>query len=313
MRAADTQPPVISAEQADFFHDKGYLVLPGVLADGELRALRSDMDELTDLGRATVRDDPDFMYAPGEKTGRPILRRIEYVIDKSEACRVLLGHPFILRSVERLVGKDLLPTWDSMVLKLPGEGIAVPWHRDAGTEFQGDTPVFNVDFYLDAADESTCVWVYPGSHRWPMEEVERVTKREGFSTEGAIPVPMQPGDVLLHNILVLHGSPTNTSGNLRRVLYYEFRTAHVEDTVGPHGPAYIPLKQRVLLSCLEKRAACPYAVGETPFVYDPPAPYAPEWAAGTELPTYRYPHHEFRIDRCTSAGVSGGVQAAPSG
>lgn len=283
----------IGKEDAQFFLDNGYLILRGVVTGEELRQLQASMNALTIYGSETVRNDPDFMYGAGHKTGRPVLRRIEYVIDKSDSCKALLGHPFILRSVEKIIGKDLIPTWDSMVLKMPGEGIIVPWHRDAGTEFVGDVPIFNVDFYLDEADLDTCVWVYPGSHLWEQARVQTITQAPGFSTEGAVPVPMQPGDVLFHNILVLHGSPANASDKLRRVIYYEFRAAHIEAEIGPHVPAYIPLKQEVLLRCLALRAQMPWAADEQPYVYDPPEPFAVNESGGGPLVTFRYPHEVY--------------------
>ena len=293
-----TDRKVISDEDAHFFHDNGYLIVRNALHPEELDRLRTAMDDLTIYGSNEVRDHPDYMYGQGHKTGGQVLRRIEYVIDKRDECKVLLGNPFILRSVEKLMGRDLIPTWDSMVLKLPGEGIIVPWHRDAGTDFVGDTPIFNVDFYLDEADLDTCVWVVPGSHKWSAErsqqEIEKLS-RNGFSTEGAVPATMQPGDVLFHNILVLHGSPANTSSKLRRVVYYEFRTAHVEASKGPHIPAYIPLKQKVLLACIDWRKQANYIpVSEEPFVYNPPAPYdTVNLAPREQLPSYRYPHNEY--------------------
>ncbi|WJH33417.1 phytanoyl-CoA dioxygenase family protein [Paenibacillus sp. CC-CFT747] len=96
------------------------------------------------------------------------MKRIEYVIDKSDPMKVLLGHPFILQSVEKLQGRNFIPTWDSMVLKMPDEGIIVPWHRDAEVPEGADPakPIFNVDFYLDDADLRSCLWVIPGSNRW---------------------------------------------------------------------------------------------------------------------------------------------------
>jgi ectoine hydroxylase-related dioxygenase (phytanoyl-CoA dioxygenase family) len=196
------------------------------------------------------------------------------------------------------MGPDLIPTWDAMVLKMPGEGIIVPWHRDAGTEFVGDRPIFNVDFYLDEASQDNCVWIIPGSHKWDaqraQQEIEHMN-RNGFSTENAVPATMQPGDVLFHDILVLHGSPASTSQHVRKVVYYEFRTAHVEESKGPHVPAYIPLKQKVLLACLDKRAKVDYIPrDEEPFDYCPPAPYNKvTFTPQEKLPTYRYLHSEY--------------------
>ena len=287
----------ISDEEAGFFLDNGYLIIRDAIRGEELARLQAAMDDLTAFGSAEVRDDPDFSYGDGHRSGGKVLRRIEYVIDKRDECKVLLGNPFILRSVEKLMGPDLIPTWDSMVLKLPGEGIIVPWHRDAGTDHVGDRPIFNVDFYLDEADEDTCVWLIPGSHLWDKErsdtEIARRRAQPDFDITGAVPALMQPGDVLFHNILVLHGSPANSSDKLRRVVYYEFRTAHVEQSIGPHIPEYIPLKQAVLQSCIERRSHSTYVpVEEIPFVYEPPAPFEAPSAFG-EIPTYRYAHKDF--------------------
>lgn len=285
----------ITDAQHRFFCDNGYLVLRNVVKGEELRRLDASMRGLLGLGLREERQDPDYLYRPGHRTGEKRLFRIEYVIDKSDEAKALLGHPFILRSVEKVVGKDLIPTWDSMVLKLPDEGIEIPWHRDAGVENVGDVPIFNVDFYLDEADEDTCLWAYPGSHLWSEAQAQEVIDRPAFTNEGATPIIMHPGDVLFHNILLLHGSPPNNAPKLRRVLYYEFRTAGVELRKGPHTPEYIPLKQRLLLKCIEHRQAADWVpADEEPFVYDPPAPHRVDPPpAGAPLPTYRYAHQDY--------------------
>lgn len=282
----------ITEAEAQFFNDNGYLIVRGALRGEELKHIQAAMDRLTDYGRAEVRKDPDYAYQPGHRTGKSVLQRIEYVIDKTDEGKVLLGNPFILRSVEKLMGKDFIPTWDSMVLKLPGEGIQVYWHRDAGTECVGDQPIFNVDFYLDAADKDTCVWVIPGSHQWSQERIDAVIRQEGFPKEGMIPAIMSPGDVMFHNILVLHGSAPNESSKLRRVVYYEFRTAHIESSLGPHVPEYIPLKQRVLVECIERRKMASYIPpDEIPYEYRPPAPW--NTIAPGPLESFRFAHGDY--------------------
>ncbi len=284
---------VITDEEAQFFLDNGFLIIRGLLAGKELGRLQADTGELVELGSREGQQGPDCRYGTGHQSGKTVLCRIDYVIDKREACKVLLGHPFILRSVERLMGPDFIPTWDAMVLKMPGEGIIVPWHRDAAVGHVGDEPIFNVDFYLDEATLGNCLWIYPGSQRWNSEQVERITRQSGFSTAGAVPVPMQPGDVLFHDIRLVHGSPSTSAATLRRVVYYEFRPAHVESSQGPHKPEYIPLKQRVLLDCIERRAKADYVGTEEPYQYNSPPPFAVAWTPGTGVPTHRYPHEQY--------------------
>ncbi len=282
---------VITDAQAASYHENGYLVLPGALDPAELARVQDATAQMLEKARPDL---PDHTYKNG------VLGRIEYVIDKHPAMQALAAHPFILRTTEKLMGPDLFPTWDAMVVKMPGRGVAAPWHRDAATDKVGDKPIFNVDFYLDEATEQNCVWVLPGTHKWPREQAEAWIKEnrrddltvDDYKATGALPVLMHPGDVLLHDIQVLHGSPTSHAKTLRRVVYYEFRTAHVEAERGPHTPDYIPLKQTTLLGCLKTRQTGGYALpGETPFVYNPPAPF--DTGFHSDPPTYRYVHSDY--------------------
>ncbi|MFC3801196.1 phytanoyl-CoA dioxygenase family protein [Cohnella sp. GCM10012308] len=286
----------ITEEQAQFFLDNGFLVIRGVLRGEELATVQAEMEKQVAKGVAGVQDDPDYMYGKGGKTGRNVLRRVEYVIDKSDPMKALLGHPFILRSVEKLQGNNFIPTWDSMVLKMPDEGIIVPWHRDAEVPAgcEDPRPIFNVDFYLDSADLATCLWVIPGSNKWSKEACQARIEQDGadrFSTEDAIPVPLEAGDAIFHDITVLHGSPAGDGNPLRRTVYYEFRPGEIEWNFGPHTREYLGLKQQMLLECLDRRAAASYAQGEEPFVYKPDG----EFALGerTALESFRYPHLKY--------------------
>jgi ectoine hydroxylase-related dioxygenase (phytanoyl-CoA dioxygenase family) len=285
--------PGLSEAAAAGFRAAGLLVVRGLVAGEELAALRTQTLALVERAAASRVDDPDYQYKLHAETGSQVPFRIEYVVDKLPACRALLGHPFVLRSVEQLQGPRFIPTWDSMVFKLAGAGAAVEWHRDADTEqCEPGRPIFNVDVYLDASGLDNCLWAIPGSQRLGDEEAERTCRRlgaGGFSTEGAVPVPLEAGDALLHDILLLHGSPAATS-ELRRVLYYEFRPADVELRRGPHTESYVPAKERVLAACLRDRAAAPWVAGEEP--YAAPPERAAVLGASERLASYRVPHHE---------------------
>jgi ectoine hydroxylase-related dioxygenase (phytanoyl-CoA dioxygenase family) len=278
---------------ADAFRRDGYLVIRNVVAPAELAALRAAGDELVRESATIGPFDPDFQFGRGARSGSQVFKRVEYVISRKEPMRLLLGHPFVLRSVEKVQGRSFIPTWDSMVVKMPGEGIIVPWHRDAEPPRRaGDPrPIFNVDFYLDEADLKTCLWVIPGSNRWTSEDAHRRCAEPGFRMDDAVPVPMNPGDVILHDVLVLHGSPEGDGNALRRTVYFEFRPCDVEADLGPHTPPYLRLKQQVLLRCMAERAAASFATAEKPFAYAPDAAFDP----GPPSPPsrLRFPHPEF--------------------
>lgn len=293
-----TKQDSVTEDQAQFFRENGLLVIRNVLRGDELKAMQEQTLPLVKRAMTEKPQEPDYAYKKHELTGEMVPFRVEYVIDKTTAGKALLGHPFILRSVEKIQGRNFIPTWDSMVFKQEGAGAAIPWHRDAGTGNGADrSHIFNVDFYLDGSDMSNCLWGILGSNRWTSEKADETIKRlnnapGSFSTDPqCVPILMKPGDVIFHNILVLHGSPAAQS-KLRRVVYYEFRPGEIERELGPHKPEYIPLKQKLLLACLKARAGAAYARDEKAFTYSPSADFAPP-AEGEKLQTYRFPHEKF--------------------
>ncbi len=293
----------ITPEQAQFFRDYGLLHIRNLLRGDELRLLQEQTLPLVQKATASKVDDPDYAYMKHRVTGREVPYRIEYIIDKTKAGKALLGHPFILQSIQMLQGRNFLPTWDSMVFKLEGMGAQIVWHRDGepypeqAADIDHPVAAINVDFYLDGSDLTNCLWGILGSNRWKhkdaLAKIDELNRGDKFNTEGAVPIPVQPGDVLFHSILALHGSPAAQS-KLRRVMYYEFRPIPVELKYGPHKPEYVPLKQKVLLAALRERAEAAYARGEQPFVYQPEGAYAaPALGVEEKLSTWRYKHSDF--------------------
>lgn len=48
--------------------------------------------------------------------------RIEYPVDKGIACKRLIAHSFILKTIEAFLGPNFIPTWDSFVFKVQRHG-----------------------------------------------------------------------------------------------------------------------------------------------------------------------------------------------
>ena len=109
-------------------------------------------------------------------------------------------------------------------------------------------------------------------------------------------MPLRAGDVLFHNVRLLHGSLPNASAKLRRVVYYTFHTVHVEWEHGPFNHEYITAKQKVLRACIRERRTMPYAAAEAGFDYRPPPAHDKGPLADGETPaTFRYPAAEYQI------------------
>jgi phytanoyl-CoA hydroxylase len=260
----------------------GALVVRGLFDESELRHLRraaSTVVRAASRGRwpddTTLSDDTKWSEH-GAAEG--LVSRVEHVLAKSPTFRRALAKPQLLALVEALVGPSFVPTWDSLVVKVPEAGArsALPWHRDAGLYRDsvaacGNGRVIDVGIYLDASAPESCVWVTPGTNyldNGAADILQDELNRQGPGHAG-LPAVLEAGDVLVHNILVVH-SATSAPGFRRRVVYFEFRPAELEWQRGPHTPDYLTLKQDILLACIDERRRR-HSRSERAFRYEPPA------------------------------------------
>jgi phytanoyl-CoA hydroxylase len=267
----------ITDEEIQFFDENGYVICRNVLHADELEQFQAEsarlIEEIQSGGPA------DSMCSRGPE-GIPYYLEYLHATPNSFSLR-LLAHPFIGDLLERMVGPDFIPCYESLVFKLPGNGSSVPWHRD-GNAPQGNERIFNIDIYPDRSTvENSCVWVIPGSHVWEREQAMETAQRgrQSFDLPGAVPAEMEPGDVLLHHTKVLHGSTVNRSSDLRRVVYFDNRAASWNERYGWFPREVIEKRCRLYQYALQERKTNPYASDDEVFEYAPP-PGLPTWQPG---------------------------------
>ncbi len=193
-----------STELAKRFHQDGYLHLHGVLDAKELAGLRTAAEQVMAPALRWRMRHADYSYAAADD-GAPVLNRINGLITKGPAFLRVWAHPGMLALARALYGEDCLPVDMALVIKLPGHGVAVPWHRDPA--FCVQQHGMNFGIYLDDADqENGMLHAIPGSHRRRTLDLASALERHGFDLPGARAVPTRAGDVILHSENVLHGS-----------------------------------------------------------------------------------------------------------
>jgi phytanoyl-CoA hydroxylase len=267
----------ITDEEIAFFDENGYVICRNVLHENELENFRAESARL--IEEITTGGPADKLCGRGPE-GIPYYLHYLHANPNDFSLR-LLAHPFIGDLLTRMVGPDFIPCYESLVFKLPGHGSSVPWHRD-GNAVIADERVFNIDIYPDRSTvANSCVWVIPGSHKWEHERaMEMVARgRETFELPGAVPAEMEPGDVLLHHVKVLHGSTENRSDELRRVVYFDNRAKSWNDRYGWFKPEVLEKRCRLYQYALHERRTYPYPSDDEQFAYTPP-PGLPTWQPG---------------------------------
>ena len=229
-RSSRTGPYHLSDEQVRFFDENGYLILRAWIVGELLERLQAAGTRWIERGLKDGGANRDHLFAERE-VGR-VMWRVDYVHDKGEAASLEpLGSPQVLAVAQSLCGPNFVPTYESMVFKQEGDGEKIPWHQDAVRP--RNWRVFNFDLHLDESRTGGgALRVIPGSQH-ARADVCELTDQYGWDAPGAIHVEMQPGDVLLHDVMVVHGSERAQGKKLRRTIYYEFRAAEEIVAEGP--------------------------------------------------------------------------------
>ena len=239
-------PYLLTDDDVRNFDENGYLVLRNRIPADLLARLQAAATTWMAEGRGISEDDPaaiDYHYA-NRSTGR-VMFRVDYVHNKRQAASLeLLGSPAVLGIAESLAGSNFVPTYESLVFKNEGDGAAIEWHQDA--VHPRNYRVFNVDVYLDASRIGQgALRVAPGSHRQPVDICD-LKDTYGWDAPGVVQVEMEPGDVLVHDVMVVHGSEAVTGNKLRRTIYYEFRAAEQIMGEGPWDAAWVDQRLRLI-------------------------------------------------------------------
>jgi non-heme Fe2+,alpha-ketoglutarate-dependent halogenase len=151
----------------------------------------------------------------------------------------IVSHPLVLDVVEKILGPNLMVWGSRWFSKMPGEKTYVSWHQDA--TYWGLRPP-NVTTAWIALSESSpkngCMRVIPGSHQGRLLPQNETYSPDNALSRGqeiavevdeskAIDLVLQPGQMSLHHIGIVHSSKVNISGKPRIGIAVRYITPNV--------------------------------------------------------------------------------------
>ncbi len=234
---------MLSARQRDDWNHNGFVVLEGFVersVTDELLHAAEAMADRVDAG-ATIGDAYTVQESALVAPGKPLsaqLSKIFRVHRTEPSFRRFAMQPRMLEPIRALLGDDIDCFLSQFIFKLPG-ALGQPWHQDA-FYFPHDGPAA-VGLWI-AVTEATMtngpLWVLPGSHTEPVHRARRDTREHALvgyveivdhDFAEAVPVMMQPGDVLLFHSHLMHKSTDNVSKGRRAAMVYHFADAATVD------------------------------------------------------------------------------------
>lgn len=221
---------MLTREQIEQFHRDGFLILRGVFQGPELKLLQDRAHAVAEEGTAKQGQYHLYHTFPD---GTKKYYRSERMWDRHDIFQSVTVKPELLTAIGQCVGEPFAPINDSFVCKSPGGNVPIVWHQDPpygnpAWERTFPVPNFDVDIYLDRSTvENGCVWGIPGHHLVGHVDLKRYTQDELFENFGAVPMVMEPGDVLFHCLSAPHGSIGNTTNTWRRIFYVHYMARSV--------------------------------------------------------------------------------------
>lgn len=168
----------------------------------------------------------------------------------------LAMHPDIVDLVSQVLGPDLI-LWGCHVFCKPAhEGFETPWHQDG--HYWPIRPLATCTVWV-AIEPSTrangCLRVIPGSHRGQQlhehlheDRTDLVLNQRmaagTFDDAQAVDLELQPGQMSMHDVYMIHGAAANTSGMRRTgvALRYMPGTSHFDRSLRPvDGKSGVPV------------------------------------------------------------------------
>lgn len=163
----------------------------------------------------------------------------------------IVNEPRILDAVEPILGPDIL-CWESVLFTKEAKNPAyISWHQDV--TYWGLEPFDVVTAWVALSPstvESGCMRVIPGTHAGDVVEHVDTFAANNLLSRGqevavkveeskAVDLVLQPGQMSLHDVKLVHGSEPNRSEDRRIGLAIRYIPTHVRQTMGTGDSAML--------------------------------------------------------------------------
>ncbi len=234
---ATEQLQILTPEQVEAYHERGYLLVEGAVSSEWLSRLQAASDEFVEESRSLTASSKKLDLDPAHTPDDPRLRRLTSPVDHHRTFA-----EFTLQGPAAQIALDLLGTparyhHSKLNYKWSGGGEAVEWHQDIQYWPHTDFTPLTIGVYLnDVDDEMGPMGIVPGSHTG---ELYNLYADDGTTWTGSIRDEDLPsidlgsahylkgpaGSITVHNCGCVHGSMPNNSGRVRPLLLQTY-SAH---------------------------------------------------------------------------------------
>jgi phytanoyl-CoA hydroxylase len=230
-----------AVSRADY-DEVGYVRIPGFSAAASCTAM---LDRVVEISRQQAAGDrstgwvlPEANLAGSEGKPEELVSKI-FRLHRDPVFNDWITSEPVTSIAAGIVGPEVDCFLSQFIFKNPGAW-GQPWHQDSHYfAFEPARPIVGLWLAVtEATLENGCLYVVPGSHREPVHEHvgdRRPGANYGYreivdhDTSGAVPVLMEPGDLLVFDSHLMHRSTDNESEGIRAAMVFHCAATGTRD------------------------------------------------------------------------------------
>ena len=208
----------LQAQEIAHYRSQGFVVPRFTLPAAQVAALRDALDELIRRNPGVRPEKLVSAHVAGDN-GEGVHGVADFL--------ALARDPEIIELVADVIGQDIILWGCHVFCKPAGEGFETPWHQDG--HYWPMRPLATCTAWV-ALEPSTvangCLRVIPGSHAARQlhehlhEDRSDLTLNQrlaagSFDEARAVDIELQPGQLSLHDVYMIHGAQANRSAQRR--------------------------------------------------------------------------------------------------
>lgn len=234
----------ISPEQKEEFETKGFLHLKNAIPANLLSQLQNSLEEfnrsaLEAYGKSNVPPNTSFI----EDADKPLVARVNDLIHfYPDAVLNLMACPAMMAIARDLCGPHAVPLQCDALFKHKHPTSTVLWHQD--TLYPRKFPYINIGVYLDDSEIDDGCLSYVVNSQHEALDICKLVQKHGWNIPNAVNAPAKAGDLLIHDMMALHGSKTKKNENVRRTIYVEMRPSLAIVDQGSQSNEWMELRRR---------------------------------------------------------------------
>jgi hypothetical protein len=235
----------ITPEQKTVFNDQGFLRLPNAIPTSLLSKWQGLMTELNESaldahGKSSSIANTCFTE---RADAHPLLNRVNDLLAiYPDAVLDLLACPALMAIARDLCGPDSVPLSCDALFKHNHAESVVLWHQDA--VHPRSFPYLNIGVYLDDSELGDGCLEYVVKSQHETHDICKLVEAHGWNIPGTVSAPAKAGDILIQDMMVLHGSQVKQNEGVRRTIYVEMRPAAAVLDQGFQSKEWVELRKR---------------------------------------------------------------------